>query len=192
MRNSMKVMTIATVLIAGAGLAGCGSDDGKSSSAPSSAAPTSATTAATSSPATPLAACTADAITVSGAANARPEITIPDNCAPPSELLIKDITPGTGTEVKAGDDATVQYDLVTWSDKAEKDASWNRGEPFTVENVGKARVIEGWNQGLIGLKEGGRRLLVVPASLGYGKGGNGIKPNETLVFVIDAVTVKPN
>ena len=187
MRNSIRIITAATALVAGASLAGCSSNDGTSSSTPTTtanAAPTAATT--------PLAACTVDAITVSGAADARPEIKIPDNCAPPGELLIKDITPGTGTEVKAGDDATVQYDLVTWSDKAEKDASWNRGEPFTVENVGKARVIEGWNQGLIGLKEGGRRLLVVPASLGYGKGGNGIKPNETLVFVIDAVTVKQN
>ncbi|WP_338079739.1 FKBP-type peptidyl-prolyl cis-trans isomerase [Antrihabitans stalactiti] len=185
MRNSIKIMTVATVLLTGAGVAGCSSNESASNSSP-----TTTGSPATSSATTPLAACTADAITVSGAANARPEITIPDNCAPPSELLIKDITPGTGTEVKAGDDATVQYDLVTWSDKAEKDASWNRGEPFTVENVGKARVIEGWNQGLIGLKEGGRRLLVVPASLGYGKGGNGIKPNETLVFVIDAVAVK--
>ncbi len=185
MRTSKKVMTAALAVAAAASLAGCSSDD--SSNAKSTTTRSTSAAAATTVDTRP--ACTVDDVTVDGEAGTRPKITIPDTCAPPAELLIKDIVPGTGTAVAAGDDATVQYDLVTWSDKAEKDASWNRGEPFTVENVGQAQVIDGWNQGMIGLKEGGRRLLIIPPALGYGRGGNGIKPNETLVFVIDAVKV---
>ncbi len=188
MRKSNKIMTVALAATAAMTLAGCGSDDDSSTAKSTSTRSTSAA-AATTADTRP--ACTADDVTVGGEAGARPQITIPDTCAPPAELLIKDITPGTGTAVAEGDDATVQYDLITWSDKVEKDASWNRGEPFTVENVGQAQVIDGWNQGMIGLKEGGRRLLIIPPSLGYGRGGNGIKPNETLVFVIDAVKVTP-
>ncbi|MBJ8345518.1 FKBP-type peptidyl-prolyl cis-trans isomerase [Antrihabitans sp. YC2-6] len=187
MRNSIKILTVATALVTGVSLAGCSSDDDSSTAKTTNSARSSA--AAPTVDTRPE--CSVDAVTVTGDAGARPQITIPDDCAPPTQLLIKDITPGTGTEVAAGNDATVQYDLVTWSDKVEKDASWNRGEPFTVENVGQAQVIDGWNQGLIGLKEGGRRLLIVPPTLGYGRGGNGIKPNETLVFVIDAVSVAP-
>ena len=84
------------------------------------------------------------------------------------------------------------YDLVTWSDKQEVDSSWMHQplQPFTVQPVGQAPVIQGWNDGLVGQKQGGRRLLIIPPDKGYGPQGNqGIKGNETLVFVVDAVTV---
>ena len=96
---------------------------------------------------------------------------------------------GTGAEVKAGTTATVNYQLTTFSDKKVLDSSFDRGQPFDVENVGQAPVIDGWNEGIVGLKEKGRRLLIVPPAKGYGQGGQGIKPNETLVFVIDGVKV---
>ncbi|MCE5289531.1 MAG: FKBP-type peptidyl-prolyl cis-trans isomerase [Nocardiaceae bacterium] len=173
MRNSSKILIAAAALSTAATLAGC-SSSGTSNSATA--------TTVDNRP-----ACKADDVKVTGKLGSRPEITIPDTCAPPKDLVIKDLTEGKGAPVKDGDNVTVQYDLVTWSDKVELDASWNRNEPFTVENVGQASVIDGWNQGLIGLKPGGRRLLIVPPALGYGEGGNGMKANETLVFVIDAV-----
>ena len=97
---------------------------------------------------------------------------------------------GPNRVVQQGNTVQTDYLLVTWSDKKVVDTSFGRG-PFAVQDVGHAQVIDGWNQGLIGMKQGGRRLLIVPPDLGYGQGGNGIQPNETLVFVIDAVTVTP-
>ncbi|GAA3431148.1 FKBP-type peptidyl-prolyl cis-trans isomerase [Kutzneria kofuensis] len=136
--------------------------------------------------------CTADDVQVSGAFGAKPTITVPDTCTPPTQQLSKDLTPGTGAEVKTGDAVATYYDLVTWSDKQEVDSSWAHQpfQPFTVQPVGQAQVIQGWNDGLVGMKQGGRRLLIIPPDKGYGTTGNqGIKPNETLVFVVDAVTV---
>jgi peptidylprolyl isomerase len=170
-----------------------------SCSAPTSGAPAGATTNSPSAgvqtapadrtSATALAACTADDITVTGAAGSKPTITVPDTCSPPTQLLSKDLVVGTGPEVTEGVTLLTHYDLVTWSDKRELDSSWSRGEPFPLEDVGRAQVIDGWNEGLLGMKQGGRRLLVVPPDKGYGQGGNGIRPGETLVFVVDAVQV---
>jgi len=132
--------------------------------------------------------CTADDITVQGGFGNKPTVTIPDTCTPPAKLVTKDLSTGTGAVVQEGGTVQADYLLVTWSDKKVLDTSFGRG-PFPVQGVGHAQVIDGWNQGLIGMKQGSRRLLIVPPDLGYGQGGNGIQPNETLVFVIDAVTV---
>jgi len=132
--------------------------------------------------------CTADDITVQGGFGKKPTVTVPDTCTPSAKLVTKDLSTGTGAVVRAGGTVQADYLLVTWSDKKVVDTSFGRG-PFAVQDVGHAQVIDGWNQGLIGMKQGGRRLLIVPPDLGYGQGGNGIQPNETLVFVIDAVTV---
>ena len=120
----------------------------------------------------------------------KPEVTIPDG-APPSSLQIEDITVGSGAEAIAGKTVTVQYVGVSWSTKEEFDASWTSGRPFTF-TIGQGRVIKGWDQGVPGMKEGGRRRLVIPPDLGYGATGSGrrIGPNETLVFVVDLVKVQ--
>ena len=149
----------------------------------------SAPPAVTTAPAAALAPCTADDVTVTGAAGRKPTITIPDTCSPPAQLLSKDLVVGTGPEVTEGVTMQTHYDLVTWSNKQELDSSWERGQPFPLENVGRAQVIDGWNEGLLGMRQGGRRLLIVPPDKGYGQGGHGIKPGETLVFVVDAVQV---
>ena len=129
--------------------------------------------------------CTADDVKVTGSFGSKPTITIPDTCAAPTKLLTKDLTPGTGAAAKAGSQVQVDYDLVTWSDKADQQNSFGSGGfPLT---LGEGSVIPGWEQGLVGIKQGGRRLLVIPPDLGYGAQGNQtIKPNETLVFVVDA------
>jgi peptidylprolyl isomerase len=148
------------------------------------------TAGAQATPAATLAACTVDDIAVTGAAGGKPTIAIPDTCSPPAQLLSKDLVVGDGPEVTEGVTMQTHYDLVTWSDKQELDSSWSRGAPFPLEDVGRAQVIDGWNEGLLGMRQGGRRLLVVPPEKGYGQGGNGIGPGETLVFVVDAVEVR--
>jgi peptidylprolyl isomerase len=101
-------------------------------------------------------------------------------------LTVVDIVKGSGAGAKDGDSVTVDYAGSSWSTGKEFDASWNSGQPFPVA-LGQGSVIQGWEQGLQGMKNGGRRLLVIPPDLGYGAQGSGdkIKPNETLVFVID-------
>ncbi|TDQ01112.1 peptidylprolyl isomerase [Labedaea rhizosphaerae] len=133
--------------------------------------------------------CTAADIKVAGKFGAKPEVTIPDTCAPPTKLVIKDLSAGSGKKAAKGSTVQTNYLLVTWSDKQVLDNSFDRGQPFPIEDLGHAQVIDGWNKGMIGIKEGGRRLLIIPPDLGYGPGGNGIQPNETLVFVVDAVKV---
>ena len=123
---------------------------------------------------------------VTANAGEAPTITAPTGTAP-AKLETKDIIVGTGTEVVATSTLTVQYTLMTWSDGKIIESSWSGGQPATFPLSG---VIAGWQQGLPGAKVGGRRLLVIPADLGYGPNGSGpIGPNETLIFVVDIIGV---
>ncbi|MGH2946346.1 MAG: FKBP-type peptidyl-prolyl cis-trans isomerase [Solirubrobacteraceae bacterium] len=101
---------------------------------------------------------------------------------------MEDIVEGKGRAAKAGSTVSVQYVGVSWSTGQEFDASWNSGQPFPFP-LGGGQVIPGWDQGVEGMKNGGRRLLVIPPELGYGAAGSPpvIAPNETLVFVVDMV-----
>jgi peptidylprolyl isomerase len=109
---------------------------------------------------------------------------------PPAELEITDITVGDGAQAQPGNAVTVHYVGVSHSTGEEFDASWNRGEPLRF-GLGTGQVIPGWDQGVAGMRIGGRRKLVIPPHLAYGERGAGdvIKPNETLVFVVDLVGV---
>jgi peptidylprolyl isomerase len=122
--------------------------------------------------------------------DAKPKVTVPDGSAP-KKLEEKEIVEGDGTEAKAGDEVTVQYVGVGYDTKKEFDSSWSRSEPFTF-NLGAGEVIPGWDQGIAGMKVGGRRELTIPANLAYGPAGSPpvIGPNETLIFVVDLVAVK--
>jgi len=110
--------------------------------------------------------------------------------APPAELVIEDITVGDGPEAKAGQTVEVHYVGVAHSNGKEFDASYNRGDSFEFA-LGAGQVIGGWDQGVQGMKVGGRRKLTIPPHLGYGARGAGgaIKPNETLIFVVDLLGV---
>ncbi len=114
-----------------------------------------------------------------------PVITIPDG-PPPGDLLIEDIELGDGPEAVNGQPVNVHYVGVSWSTGQEFDSSWSRGELFAFP-LGAGQVIAGWDDGLAGMKVGGRRRLTIPPHLGYGERGAGgvIAPNETLVFVVD-------
>jgi peptidylprolyl isomerase len=109
----------------------------------------------------------------------------------PDDLLIEDLVVGTGEEAKTGQSAVVHYVGVGVSSGEEFDASWNRGEPFTF-SLGEGYVIQGWDRGVVGMKVGGRRRLVIPAHLGYGDRGAGgvIAPGETLIFVVDLLELR--
>lgn len=106
---------------------------------------------------------------------------------PPTTLESKDIVVGTGAEVSSTSTITFHYTLMTWSNGALIESSWTGGSPATYPLV---ELIVGWQQGIPGMKVGGRRLLVVPPDLGYGAQGSGpVGPNETLIFVMDIVSV---
>jgi peptidylprolyl isomerase len=119
----------------------------------------------------------------------KPTVKVDTAAAPPAELVTHDLVHGDGQEIAHGDSANVQYVGVSWSTGREFDASWDRGaQPFSFP-VGAGRVIAGWDRGVVGMRAGGRRLLVIPPDLGYGSRGAGgvIGPDETLVFVVDAL-----
>ena len=120
----------------------------------------------------------------------KPEISIPDG-PPPSELVVEDLTVGSGPEATAGQQVDVHYVGVSWSSGQQFDASWDRRATFDFK-LGGGQVIPGWDQGVAGMKVGGRRRLTIPPGLGYGATGAAgvIKPNETLVFVVDLVGVR--
>jgi peptidylprolyl isomerase len=115
----------------------------------------------------------------------KPEVTVPAG-DPPSGLLIEDLTIGEGTEATAGMLAIVDYVGMGWSTGAEFDASWDRNDTFSF-NLGAGQVIQGWDEGVQGMKVGGRRRLTIPPDMGYGALGAGgaIGPDETLIFVVD-------
>lgn len=119
----------------------------------------------------------------------KPTVTVPDG-PPPEELELEDLIEGDGTEAAPGSHVTVHYVGVSWSTGAEFDASWDRGDRFSFP-LGAGMVIKGWDQGVAGMRVGGRRRITIPPRLGYGAVGAGgvIKPNETLVFVVDLLNV---
>jgi peptidylprolyl isomerase len=177
----MKKATFAAVATAFLlALAGCG-DDSEQEAAPQSAETTEAQ---------PAFDAKIFAESVGKDLKTKPEI--PQLAGPPpAELQTADVVVGDGKEAKKGDTVAMQYVGVSWSTNQEFDASWGKGEPFEF-TLGEGGVIAGWDQGIPGMKEGGRRLLVIPPDLGYGAQGSGaaIGPNETLVFVVDLVRVR--
>ena len=119
----------------------------------------------------------------------KPEIEFP-GAEPPADLVIIDVTEGDGAEATSGSTVSVHYVGVAHSTGEEFDASYNRGTPLQFR-IGVGQVIQGWDEGVEGMKVGGRRQLVIPPHLGYGDRGAGgvIKPGETLIFVCDLVEV---
>ncbi len=120
----------------------------------------------------------------------KPKVDIPAG-APPAELLSQDLVTGAGSEATPGRTVEVHYVGVAWSSKKQFDASWDRGEAFDFP-LGAGRVIRGWDEGVKGMRVGGRRRLTIPPAMGYGARGAGgaIGPNETLVFIVDLLAVR--
>jgi peptidylprolyl isomerase len=168
----MRALALTIAVCAGLLLAGCGGDDDSTSESTQSGDST--------------------AVEKSGDASSRskPEVKVPGG-EPPTELEEIEQIEGTGAEAKSGDEVTVQYVGVNFEGGEEFDSSWSRNEPFSF-TLGAGEVIPGWDQGVEGMKVGGRRELIIPPELAYGEAGAppAIGPNETLVFVIDLLEVK--
>ncbi len=181
----MTCLRLLCVLLATAIVtAGCGSDSSKKSTTNTTknAVPPGANETTTAS-----AGGAAGTVPVSNATDLahKPKIARPSGTAP-ATLVKKDLVVGKGAAAKRGDSVSVQYVGVSFSSGKQFDASWDRGQPFTFP-LGAGQVIGGWDQGVAGMRVGGRRELVIPPDLGYGPQGAppDILPNETLVFVID-------
>jgi peptidylprolyl isomerase len=161
-----RLTLLALVCAAALAVAGCGGSDSEEPASTS----------------TPEAASTPEAT--------KPEVTVPKGKAP-KKLVIEDLEEGTGATAEPGKQVSVHYVGVSRLNGRQFDASWDRGEPFTFQ-LGTGSVIQGWDQGVEGMKVGGRRMLVIPPDLAYGPQGSPptIGPNETLVFVIDLLGVQ--
>ena len=120
----------------------------------------------------------------------KPEVTIPEG-SPSYQLELEDIAVGEGEEAKSGSLVEVHYVGVSWKSGKQFDASWDRGDTFKF-GLGKGQVIRGWDEGVQGMKVGGRRKITIPPDMAYGKRGAGgvIGHDETLVFVVDLVDVR--
>jgi peptidylprolyl isomerase len=178
---------IAAGLVVAVGLASCGSSPGPSTPSGTPTASGSACNTGT----TKTVLIPASERSPAGKSGTAPTVTVPTS--PPSpKFECADLIEGTGAAVKLGSVVTVQYVLATYSTHAVIQSSWT-SQPFSL-TVGVTNVIAGWTEGLVGMKAGGRRELIIPPSLGYGNevppGSTGISANDTLVFVIDALSVK--
>jgi len=125
-------------------------------------------------------------VTVGGGPDEKPRVGLPGG-EPPQGLVVHDVREGDGAPAQGGGTVTAHYVGIGWTSGRQFDASWDRGAPLELP---LNRVIPGWQQGIPGMRPGGRRLLVIPAELAYGDRpppGSGIAPGETLVFVIDLV-----
>jgi peptidylprolyl isomerase len=172
-----KLLSLTLALLLGAGIAACGGDDSSDSETAATSTPTETPTAAPAN---------VDEIVAGVGKNTKkkPKIVKPQG-DPPTQLVIKDIVKGTGPKAKPGDTLTMQYVGNSWSTGEQFDASWDRGQAFPFQ-LGAGMVIPGWDQGMVGMRKGGRRLLIIPPDMGYGPQGSGpIGPNETLVFAVD-------
>ena len=121
----------------------------------------------------------------------KPHVYVPPGETPPVELVIDDLVVGDGAEAQPGHQVEVHYVGVAWSTRSQFDASWDRNDTFEF-GLGAGQVIAGWDQGVAGMKVGGRRQITIPPHLGYGKAGAGgvIKGGETLVFMVDLLGVR--
>jgi peptidylprolyl isomerase len=188
-RNTVIVVAIAAVIVLIVVLTSLGGSPKKSATtttttttAPKTTTTTAAGSTTTTVPPT-IAAIPAADVSPAGTAGKAPTVVVPSG-SPPTQLESADLITGTGPAAKTGDALTVQYVLATYSSGKTVQSSWT-SQPFTF-TLGQG-VIQGWDEGVVGMKVGGRRELIVPPSLGYGSTaqGSGIAANDTLVFIID-------
>lgn len=174
MKRSILIPAFCAALV----VAGCGSSD---SSSTGGSTESTGSTGSTESSAAPKSSPTAK--------KTKPKVTVPKNISP-KKFAYQELEEGTGATAKAGDEVTVQYVGVGYDSEEEFDSSWSRSEPFSF-NLGSGEVIKGWDKGVEGMKVGGRRELLIPGNLAYGPAGSppSIGPNETLIFVIDLLSV---
>lgn len=188
--SRLRNWSFAVLSAAALGLAGCGSS-------PSSSSATTVTTTTTPSTATsspgdagspPIASIPTQDRSPAGTAGTPPSVVVPSG-APPTRLESANLIVGKGPAATAGDKVTVEYVLATYSTRKVIQSSWT-SQPFGF-TLGEGQVIPGWDEGVLGMRAGGRRELIIPPSLGYGaqSPGAGVAVNDTLVFVVDLLKI---
>jgi peptidylprolyl isomerase len=188
----VRARAIALIATAAIGLAACGDDESgtASTAAEPAAAAAPAETTPTTATTTPATQSGGKVAGISKDLSKKPEIP-KQSGKPPTKLVTKDIVVGTGRGAQAGDSLVMHYVGVLHSTGEQFDASWDSGRPFPFV-IGQGAVIKGWDEGIVGMKVGGRRLLTIPPDLAYGDQGQGsIGPGETLVFVVDLLNDTP-
>ena len=177
---SRPLFAFLALCTAAALLAGC-------SSSPSTASTTS-TTSRTGGGSSTISTIPSKDRSPAGTTGTAPTVVVPSD-PPPKQLQSADLIVGTGPAAAAGDNVTVQYVLATYSSGKTIQSSWT-SQPFQF-TLGQGQVIPGWDQGVVGMRVGGRRELIIPPSLGYGaqSPGPGIAPNDTLVFMVDLLKI---
>lgn len=187
--NRARLTTSFAALLCGLGLAACGSSKAPGVQAAPSGGATATSVSVSSSTSTSSSATSTATTPKSGPLSTKPTVTAPSGPAP-KQLVVKDLIKGTGATATSGKSVTVNYVGVLYKNGKEFDASWKRNQPFTFV-LGQGQVIKGWDQGVAGMKVGGRRELIIPANLAYGTQGSPptIPPNAPLVFVIDLLGV---
>jgi peptidylprolyl isomerase len=187
-RHTRRRLAAIIAALAATAVAGCGSasSGGRIQLAPSGGA--------TSSASAPAAASAAPATTPKPPSPlaSEPAIHVPSG-PPPTKLVVKDLIKGHGKAARPGDQITVNYVGALYSNGKVFDSSWKRHQPYTTTLAsGAGGVIEGWVKGIAGMRVGGRRELIIPPSLAYGKAGNPptIPPNATLIFIVDLLAVR--
>lgn len=188
MRTKAAFAALTTTAAVGVAVAGCATQAKGVVTAPGAGATSEAVTT-TPSTATSTTAATTVPTPSSGPLSKEPKITVPSAPAP-NKLVVKNLINGTGATAKKGSQVTVNYVGALYSNGKVFDASWNRKQTFQFQ-LGTGAVIPGWDQGLVGMKVGGRRELIIPPKLAYGKSGQGSIPgNATLIFVVDMLSAK--
>ncbi len=199
-KRTVSVKMVGALTLIALTLASCSSSPSKpkASGATSTTAGPTTTTAATSTTAGAGGSSTTAAAqsgqwppSPAGTFGVKPTVVVP-KVAPPTSLVSMDLIQGTGPTAQAGDQVVVNYVGVSYSTGKQFDASFDRNQPFPF-TLGQGQVIPGWDQGVVGMKVGGRRELIIPPNLAYGASGNQvIAPNETLIFIVDLISVNGN
>ena len=184
-RAIMAVAIAAAVLVFALIVSALGGDDDETDVASED---TTTTTAEPAPPREPPTCEQGDATDVD--TSTKPDVTVPEG-DPPADLTCTDLVVGDGDEVAVGDTIEVHYVGISYSNGEQFDASWDGGDPATFQ-LAEGSLIQGWVDGIPGMKVGGRRQLVIPAKGAYGAAGSppAIGPNETLIFVIDLLSVE--
>jgi peptidylprolyl isomerase len=188
-----RLLSIPIVLTLAAGLAACGSSATPGVLAPPQGGATQAAITRASTPTTPTTPTTTVTTPKPPSPLSKEPVIHTPGGTPPKKLVVKNLITGTGPAAKAGDTITVNYVGALYKNGKVFDSSWQRHSTFTTSlSSGAGGVIAGWVQGLQGMRVDGRRELIIPPSLAYGKTGSGpIPPNSTLIFIIDLLAVKP-
>jgi FKBP-type peptidyl-prolyl cis-trans isomerase len=185
-----RFLSIPTIAVAAVGLAACGSSKAPGvQAAPAGGATVAAVTAASTTASTTPSTTSTTAVKPPPQLANKPVVVIPKGPAPRT-LIVKDVIKGTGKTATVGSTVTVNYVGALYKGGKEFDSSWKRNQPFTTA-LSAGSVIDGWVKGVAGMKVGGRRELIIPPALGYGKAGSPptIPANATLVFVVDLLAV---